>query len=468
MNLLVSSSLLTMPSFRIAAVFLLLALSSCAGERPGTEEVSIYNGEWGDWKGWNGDNTGGYYACGAEMKFEDAVGASDDTAGNGLMLTYCHLDNWYAQSVKEIYAGIWGDWKGMQMCTSGYYVDGGQVRFEGSQGGGDDTALNGLNLRCRNKSGATAWVMVWPGTWGDWITAVTVPNKYAKLANVRFEDSQGGADDTAMNGLQFRYETPNNGVSAAPVIGQWKTLGSAPDIGTTLTESMETTEETETNTEQSASFSASIESGFSFGSVTLSASFSSTTANSVSSTLTIKEERSITVACPDIAESPTGTWFLWQWVMGQPPDAIGPGFSMNSNHYKCTPSIGQDPKCPLGFCADNLCQQCFDWGGPTTSWSSRRASSAPTPVPINPPTPAPTKAPTPRPTNPLTPAPTEAPVPPEKNASPVPTPQLRAPSAPPTRADDQKPPTTIASAAPWNGTTALMMLMVGLLSVVAF
>jgi hypothetical protein len=204
MNLLVSSLLLTMPSFRIAAVFLLLALSSCAGEMPGTEDVDIYIGEWGDWKGWNGDNTDGYYACGAEMRFEDADDASDDTAGNGLRLTYCHLDDWNAQSVKEIYAGLWGDWKGMQMCTSGFYVDGGQVRFEDRQGGfRDDTALNGLKIHCRNKSGATEWVTVYSGTWGDWTTVVTVPNKYVKLANVRFEDSQGGTGDTAMNGLRF-------------------------------------------------------------------------------------------------------------------------------------------------------------------------------------------------------------------------------------------------------------------------
>ena len=171
--------------------------------------------------------------------------------------------------------------------------------------------------------------MVYSGSWGDWTTVVTVPNKYVKLASVRFEDSQGGADDTAMNGLQFRYETPNNGA---------------------------------------------------------------------------------------------------------------------------------------------------------TIWSSRHASSAPTPGPTNPPTPAPTEAPTPGPTNhptpapteahtsgpinPPTPAPTEAPVS-EEIASPVPAPQLRASSAQPTHFHDQKLPDTSASAAPSDGTTALVMLMVGLLSVFA-
>ena len=64
---------------------------------------------------------------------------------------------------------------------------------------------------------------------------------------------------------------------------------------------------------------------------------------------------------------PTGTWFLWQGVIDQPSNAIGPGFAMSSNKYKCTPSIEQGHKCPLGFsCTANLCQQCNGWGGPST------------------------------------------------------------------------------------------------------
>ncbi len=49
-------------------------------------------------------------------------------------------------SVEE---GGWGTWKpDYIMCPEGSYVCGLQTRFEGSQGNGDDTALNGIRMKC--------------------------------------------------------------------------------------------------------------------------------------------------------------------------------------------------------------------------------------------------------------------------------------------------------------------------------
>lgn len=44
--------------------------------------------------------------------------------------------------------GLWGDWTGSVMCPANTYVCGMKTRFEASQGGGDDTALNGISMTC--------------------------------------------------------------------------------------------------------------------------------------------------------------------------------------------------------------------------------------------------------------------------------------------------------------------------------
>lgn len=45
--------------------------------------------------------------------------------------------------------GIWGAWTKIAMAPPGHYVAGIQVRFEASQGDGDDTAVNAVKLWCR-------------------------------------------------------------------------------------------------------------------------------------------------------------------------------------------------------------------------------------------------------------------------------------------------------------------------------
>jgi len=173
------------------------------------ESKLVWGGTWGDWKGMS-PPMWGYYACGAEMKFEDSVGGGDDTAANGVRLKFCRSNNWYSQVTETIYDGRWGKWKGMKMCPPNYYIFGAKVRFEDSIGGGDDTALNGLMIYCRRKSGYATSVMVYEGIWGEWKPAVWSYSKLVTQAEVRFENSQGRGDDTAMNGLKFIYETPYN------------------------------------------------------------------------------------------------------------------------------------------------------------------------------------------------------------------------------------------------------------------
>jgi len=176
------------------------------------KEVEIYGGLWGGWKGWAG-KTSGYYACGAELRFEDPGG--DDTAGNGLKLRFCDLKNWNSKKTTTVYSGKWGGWKGMKMCPFGKYIGGARVRFEDRQGGGDDTALNGLEIRCVDRYWkGTENIMVYEGVWGDWKPWVNSAGNLVEDARVRFEDP--GGDDTALNGIRFWF------VSVLPPSLTWK------------------------------------------------------------------------------------------------------------------------------------------------------------------------------------------------------------------------------------------------------
>jgi len=145
------------------------------------------------------------------VRFESIAGRGDDTAANGLKVTYCRLGNWETQKPNVlIHAGLWGTWRGIKMCPENHYVDGAQVRFEdrGFLGLGDNTALNGLRIHCQSwpDSTSTLWVTVWGGNWGSWKSEITRSDKFVKLAKVCFQDSQGRGDDTAWNGLKFLYD----------------------------------------------------------------------------------------------------------------------------------------------------------------------------------------------------------------------------------------------------------------------
>ena len=331
--------------------------------RPGTYHRTIYSGYWGSWKGWNGDNTGGYYVCGAEIRYEGKQGWGDDTAANGLRFKYCHIDDWWQQTTATVYDGNWGGWKGMQMCPYGYYMDGAQVRYESKQGAGDDTALNGLKIHCRrNKSTSSTWVTVYNGYWGSWKPAYTHSWKFVKLANVRYENPCGVCDDTAWNGLALRYEIPNNGMSQQSITGKWQAVASGPFVEQTMTQSSTTTESKSLTTVQEQATTAKMSAGFVYKLLNFGVNVNTSYSTKTTSYMssTITLQTARTVrAHCGSAGSPTGTWVLWQWVMDQPSDAYGPGVILQSNHYRCTHRTTEPPRCPLGACRDGLCQTCY-------------------------------------------------------------------------------------------------------------
>lgn len=139
----------------------------------------------------------------------------DDTAANGLRIMFCHyyLKNWRIRARWRLITsavGNWGTWQGMKMCPRGTYIVGARVRFEDRQGsGGDDTALNGLQIDCRDKYQTKTGkkITVALGYWGEWKDWVYFEKgKLARYVRCREEKKLTRGDDTALNGIQFKVE----------------------------------------------------------------------------------------------------------------------------------------------------------------------------------------------------------------------------------------------------------------------
>ena len=68
-----------------------------------------------------------YFACGVGFRVEK-LGQPDDTAANGLIMTYCNRDNWLSNASLPAEYGNGGDWFFVN-CPNGFFINGGSVRF---------------------------------------------------------------------------------------------------------------------------------------------------------------------------------------------------------------------------------------------------------------------------------------------------------------------------------------------------
>ena len=154
-----------------------------------------YFGYWGNWGSW--EYCDGGYAVSFSQKVEGKQGGDDDTALNGICLK-CNNGREICSSI-----GGWGSWASSAQCSAGF--TGADFKVEGKQGGGDDTAANALELVCA--SGGSRFVGN-NGAWGRW-----EGYKYCSTGQricgiqTRVEPAQGGdddEDDTALNGVDLR------------------------------------------------------------------------------------------------------------------------------------------------------------------------------------------------------------------------------------------------------------------------
>lgn len=186
--------------------------------------VVMFDGSWGSWRQEAYCNHGSW-AVGYEMRVESSQGGglsgnNDDTALNSVRL-FCRNPTTSATEWISSYDGLFGSWRGSASCASGHYLVGGRMRMEGSQGGDDDTAANSFTGVCSNALDLQA-----PGgmSWGSWGSYRFCPINTAVCGlEAKFESSQGGGDDTALNGIELQCcnlpgcsAVANDGVCSAP------------------------------------------------------------------------------------------------------------------------------------------------------------------------------------------------------------------------------------------------------------
>ena len=172
-------------------------------------DVTIDEGQWGDWQGMRycPDDS---YITGYHMRVEGNQGGGDDTALNSV--EFQCTDKKGAKTNLSAHPGLWGGWNAWNYCPNNGFIKAGQLKIEGNQGGGDDTGANSLRVQCT--TGTDLQEAAGGGAWGNWRNLVSCPvGEVACGAEVRIERDQGGGDDTAMNGLRFAC-CANTAVSA--------------------------------------------------------------------------------------------------------------------------------------------------------------------------------------------------------------------------------------------------------------
>lgn len=162
--------------------------------------IGPFGGFWGDWHSMD-LCPAGKLAYGFDIKVEGSQGAGDDTALNGIRLT-CGLNNIPTSEITSGQGG-WGSWRGGKACTAGEYLTGARMMIEGKQGSlSDDTAADNIAFRCTNGS---EQVIGHDAQYGTWSNLQMCPTDTAICGiQTRVESYQGStSDDTALNDAKF-------------------------------------------------------------------------------------------------------------------------------------------------------------------------------------------------------------------------------------------------------------------------
>eukprot|EP00727_Mastigamoeba_balamuthi_P013146 m51a1_g8454 hypothetical protein (739) ;mRNA; r:406705-409478 len=185
-----------------------LALDCVAAALP-SQSVLEFAGAVGDWGVW--DQCEGHAAgVGLQTLSEGPQGKGDDTALNGLQMACSDLGT----GLPGLYrphssVGPWGTWDQPHSCPSGYYIVGFKVLNEHCCDRKDDTALNRIVFICRSGDRQTAYSPELGKTsWGDWSQEYVCPQGQVVTAiQTRLEARQGSGDDTALNGIRMRCQS---------------------------------------------------------------------------------------------------------------------------------------------------------------------------------------------------------------------------------------------------------------------
>ena len=134
------------------------------------------------------------YVKGFNIKVEGNQGDGDDSALNDLMLICSNGNKLTSQGVNG-----WGGWGRDTKCSNSSYISAFVLKVEGSIGDGDDTAVNSFGAECSNggtinPSNSAPW-----GVWGKMVHCPT--GTVACGAQLRSEKALSDGDDTSVNNI---------------------------------------------------------------------------------------------------------------------------------------------------------------------------------------------------------------------------------------------------------------------------
>jgi hypothetical protein len=165
--------------------------------------VTLGEGYWGAWPecfSWCPEAQGRSFAYSLWLRSEPSQGSNDDTGLNAVALDCYNQSDWAYRGYIESFVQFFGNWTAAAVCDT-HPIMGGEMKIESPQGGGDDTAANDLDALCANGQHLNPQTYT---SWGTWRGFVGCPPGTAVCGmKTRVESKLGGGDDTALNGVQF-------------------------------------------------------------------------------------------------------------------------------------------------------------------------------------------------------------------------------------------------------------------------
>ncbi|XP_039609720.1 vitelline membrane outer layer protein 1 homolog [Polypterus senegalus] len=111
----------------------------------------------------------------------------------------------YSSVISVRNGGPWGEWEYRENCPKGWIAYGYALKVDDSQGSGDDTGLNGIQLFCKASADSTETHRIESGMgqWGTWTSPKWCKNSFLKAFILKVQQPQGYGDDTAATDIKF-------------------------------------------------------------------------------------------------------------------------------------------------------------------------------------------------------------------------------------------------------------------------
>jgi hypothetical protein len=169
----------------------------------------IEQGDWGYWQA-PVEAREGYLGCAVSINGFIDSDKKDNGGAVQIVLRYCSISNWYDQrdvNLNQHTLNVDKLYRVGESCPAFTYITGLGVKYQQLQGSGDDTTLNGIEIKCSrlDRTGQNEYRRISHGlSLGDWRGRKDFDGQFVCGARVRYEDWVQGKDNTAVNGLKVK------------------------------------------------------------------------------------------------------------------------------------------------------------------------------------------------------------------------------------------------------------------------